>query len=260
LCTDSRVLDVVRRCDDSGLSVDVVPRLFELVGPRYASTSIGAVPLISVRGRRRGHAESALKRAIDILGSSGVLILTSPLLAVGVALVWLNDRGPILYRQQRIGRGGKPFTILKLRTMVRDADAVGQRRLAALGNAASIDQTVAALKPRDDPRITRVGRWLRRSSIDELPQLLNVLRGDMSLVGPRPLRDFELEALDGWERTRLVDRPGITGLWQISGRSTVSWEERMLMDYSYVRHWSLVDDIGILAKTLAAVIGGRGAT
>jgi undecaprenyl-phosphate galactose phosphotransferase len=144
--------------------------------------------------------------------------------------------------------------------MRRDADKLDCGTIQRLlDGEASIGEAVASIKETDDPRITRVGRFMRKTSLDELPQLLNVLRGDMSLVGPRPLRAFEVESLSDWELTRQLERPGITGLWQVSGRSATSWDERMQLDYSYVRHWTLAEDVEILARTLPSVLSRDGA-
>jgi exopolysaccharide biosynthesis polyprenyl glycosylphosphotransferase len=256
--SDRRLSEILRRCDALGVEVDVVPRLFDLVGARSSSHAIGTLPLVHIRGRRRPPVEMFAKRAIDVVGASAVLAITSPLFALAALLVKLQDGGPVLYRQERVGRGGLPFSILKFRTMVVDADELGRERTVALGDV-PVDQIVAALKQRSDTRITPIGGVLRRTSLDELPQLINVLRGDMSLVGPRPLRRFEVDALLELDRSRLIDRPGITGLWQISGRSDLPWEERMRLDYAYTRHWSLAHDLEILARTPSAVLRKQGA-
>jgi exopolysaccharide biosynthesis polyprenyl glycosylphosphotransferase len=256
--SDRRLAEILRRCDALGVEVDVVPRLFDLVGARSSSHAIGTLPLIHIRGRRRPRFEMFAKRTIDIVGAATVLAITSPMFALAALLVKLHDGGPVLYRQVRVGRERRPFSILKFRTMVVNADELGRERIEALGDV-TVDEIVAALKPPCDPRVTPIGGALRRTSLDELPQLINVLRGDMSLVGPRPLRQFEVDALEELDRSRLIDRPGITGLWQISGRSDLPWDERMRLDYAYTRHWSLAHDLEILARTPSAVLRKQGA-
>jgi exopolysaccharide biosynthesis polyprenyl glycosylphosphotransferase len=257
---DAAVLRVLRKCDPFGIPVDVLPRFFELIGHQARRYRIGATPMLTIRG----HAECALqrqvKRCFDVAAATTILVLTAFPCLIIAALIRRNDHGPVLFRQRRIGKDGQPFDVLKFRTMVSDADRIGDERIARVGGVnMTVADAVTMLKPQDDPRVTRFGRVLRASSLDELPQLVNVLKGDMSLVGPRPLRDFEVDSLAGWERDRLTVRPGMTGLWQVSGRSAVDWEERISMDYLYVRHWSLVGDMRILCDTVPALLGRRGA-
>jgi exopolysaccharide biosynthesis polyprenyl glycosylphosphotransferase len=258
--TDTDLLEVVRRCDNFGVPVDVVPRFFELIGHEPAAYRIGGMPMVTIRGRRSSVMQEVLKRLFDLAVSLSVLALALvPLVVIAVA-VKLGDRGPTLFRQRRIGRYGRSFSVFKFRTMVIEADAIGERRIAALQQGEmSVADAVQALKPEDDPRVTRVGRLLRATSLDELPQLFNVVRGEMSLVGPRPLRDFEVAALVDWQRDRQQLKPGLTGLWQTSGRSAVEWEERLHLDYLYVRHWSLAGDLRILYHTVPVLFGRRGA-
>jgi exopolysaccharide biosynthesis polyprenyl glycosylphosphotransferase len=258
LSSDGQILRVLRECDSQCVDVAVVPRLFDLLGPSPQVDSIGGLGLLTVRSKRRGFASCTAKRALDIVVSTTMLILTAPIMA-GVALaIRLDDGMPTLFRQTRIGRGGRPFEIVKFRTMTQGADQEQASELIADGPDA-IAAVSEAMKHEFDSWITPVGRFLRRTSLDELPQLWNVLKGDMSLVGPRPLREYEVEALTDWEITRQEVRPGITGLWQILGRSEVRWNERMQLDYSYVRHWTFLNDLAILARTAAVVITRRGA-
>jgi lipopolysaccharide/colanic/teichoic acid biosynthesis glycosyltransferase len=193
------------------------------------------------------------KRTLDILGSSVGLVLATPFLLVAALVIKLTSRGPIIFKQQRAGLGGKPFTIYKLRTMIIDAEA------KKLELKAQNEQDGPAFKIRDDPRVTRVGRLLRKTSIDELPQLWNVLRGDMTLVGPRPLPVSESEACEGWQRRRLDVTPGLTCIWQVKGRSRVSFAEWVRMDVAYIRRRTLFNDLRILAQTIPAVLLRRGA-
>jgi exopolysaccharide biosynthesis polyprenyl glycosylphosphotransferase len=194
------------------------------------------------------------KRVIDVVASSVALILCLPLILVISLLIVIDSRGPILFRQERIGKGGKRFTVLKFRSMRPDAEA---RIVEVAGNNEVKDGPI--FKWRQDPRITRVGRFLRRSSLDELPQFWNVLVGDMSLVGPRPPLEREVRVYETWHLGRLAVIPGMTGLWQVSGRSNLTFNEMVSLDLRYVQEWSLWMDIVLILKTPFAVFGGRGA-
>jgi exopolysaccharide biosynthesis polyprenyl glycosylphosphotransferase len=194
-----------------------------------------------------------LKAVIDRLGSFLLLFLIAPVLLAVALAIKIESSGPVLFRQQRVGKAGGPFWMLKFRSMVVDAE----RQRAELDG---VNEAGGPLfKIRRDPRVTRVGAFLRRYSLDELPQLINVLRGDMSLVGPRPPLPMEVERYGFDARRRLLVRPGLTGLWQVSGRSDLSWEETVQLDLRYVENWSLTMDAVIFWKTAGAVIGGRGA-
>jgi exopolysaccharide production protein ExoY len=197
------------------------------------------------------------KRAFDFVASALGLLFVAPLLATLMLLVWLQDGGPALYGQVRIGVGGRKFRCLKLRSMMVDADAALERHLATDPEAAR--EWAETRKLRNDPRITRLGRFLRRSSLDELPQLFNVLRGEMSLVGPRPVVADELERYGLARLHYLRSRPGITGLWQISGRSDTTYERRIELDREYSLRWSLLGDFQILVRTLPAILSQKGA-
>lgn len=258
--SDEELIRVLRDCDASGVHVDIVPRLFEFVGMESRVSAIGHLPVLQVGARRSGRLGTKAKRGFDVtVAVLALLCLLPVLIAVGVAVA-LDSGRPILYRQQRVGRRGKRFSILKFRTMIPDADAHAAELISGLSSGKmTVQDTVSLLKREDDPRITRIGRFLRRTSLDELPQLWNVVRGDMSLVGPRPLRPFEVEQLHAWQLVRQDVRPGITGLWQILGRSHLLWDERMQLDYTYVRHWSPLSDIKILGETIPAVFRRAGA-
>ena len=193
------------------------------------------------------------KRLIDLVLAVAALLTIWPLLAALCLAVRISSAGPALFRQERIGRGMQPFTMLKLRTMVDGAD----RLVAGLLDKTGTDQRF--YKFHDDPRITRAGRWLRRWSLDELPQLWNVVRGDMSLVGPRPGLASEVEAYASWQLARLTVRPGLTGAWQVSGRSEVGFDDCVRMDLAYIQNWSIRGDLIILAKTIPAVLRRKGA-
>lgn len=194
-----------------------------------------------------------MKGLVDRSAAAVALTLLMPLLAAIAVAVRVDSRGPVLFRQTRVGQGGREFGVWKFRTMVVDADAL-------LGGLAARNETDGLMfKMREDPRVTRVGRLLRKWSLDELPQLVNVLLGQMSLVGPRPPLPSEVARYDGDVARRLLVKPGMTGLWQVSGRSDLSWEDGIRLDLYYVENWSLAADLTILWKTFGAVVNGRGA-
>lgn len=264
---DQEVLSVLRECDRYGVPVDVVPRLFELLGEDPQAHSIGGLAMVGVRGQRRSVWQRGVKRAIDATVAGLGIIIASPALAVIAIAIKLDDGGPILFRQQRVGRDGRLFDVLKFRTMstLKESNGAGgiavkaDDEAAAIEGADAVEQFVEEVKREGEARTTRVGRILRKASLDELPQLWNVLWGEMSLVGPRPLRPFEVASLDAWQLSRQQMRPGITGLWQVLGRSEVPWGERMQLDYTYVRHWSNLGDLKIILRTIPAVLARKGA-
>jgi len=249
------LLRCIRVCWDNQVAIDIVPRLFEFLDGARSLDQIGGLPMLSIMVPRLSQSARALKRGSDILLSGVGLLLISPLL-LGVAIaIKLDSRGPVFFRQSRVGRGGKQFKIFKFRSMHADAEA-RKAELSELNEA----RDGVMFKIREDPRITRIGRVLRRSSIDELPQLINVLIGQMSLVGPRPLIPEEIAAFDeGWHRRRLDLRPGITGPWQIYGRSEIPFQDMLRFDYQYVAGWSLARDFEILLSTVPVAVSGRGA-
>jgi exopolysaccharide biosynthesis polyprenyl glycosylphosphotransferase len=250
-----QLLSCIRACRDHRVAVDVVPRLFELLDGAQSLNQVGGLPLLSIGAPPLTKASRIAKRGLDILISTTILVVLSPvLLAIAVAIK-LNSGGPVLFRQVRAGRGETEFMLVKFRSMYRDAE---QRKKQYEEENEAKDGVMFKIKR--DPRITRVGRFLRRSSLDELPQLLNVLRGEMSLVGPRPLILSESKhAAQTWHARRLDLRPGITGLWQVSGRSDLPFQEMVRFDYQYVSGWSLARDVEILLATIPVVISGRGA-
>ncbi|MGE3795667.1 MAG: sugar transferase [Dehalococcoidia bacterium] len=260
LRSDAEILEVLRDCDEFGVSLDVVPRLFDLMGPRPMARSLGGLALVGVQGPGLSRPPLVVKRMLDVVGSIALLAILSPFLLVIAAVVKLGDGGPVFFGQVRVGQGGRLFRCLKFRTMCVDAEKMEPDYAGMDRDELDIRRVVRELKTDSDPRITRVGRFLRATSLDELPQLINVVRGEMSLVGPRPLRPFEVQTLRGWQLVRQTVPPGITGLWQTLGRSNVDWDERMQMDYDYVRHWSLVNDVRILLQTVRVVIARKGAT
>jgi exopolysaccharide biosynthesis polyprenyl glycosylphosphotransferase len=212
-----------------------------------------SVPLFTLRPPVFEGIDYALKRSFDLVVSLVTLVLLSPLLLVIAIAVKLSSRGPVIYRSVRPGIAGRPFACFKFRTMREKADQI-QDDLESLN-----EKTGALFKIRQDPRLTHVGRFLRRYSLDELPQLWNVVRGEMSLVGPRPLpmRDFEL--LEEWHKKRYLVLPGITGLWQVSGRAELDFDDLVRLDFLYLERWSIMLDLSILLRTIPAVLGKRGA-
>jgi exopolysaccharide biosynthesis polyprenyl glycosylphosphotransferase len=241
--------------EGSGINLLVAPALTDIAGPRINIRPVSGLPLLQIAEPEFTGAGRVLKRVMDVLGSLALLVVLSPVLLAVATAVRAHDGGPVLFRQTRIGRGGQPFTILKFRTMAIDAED----RLAALHAQNDHGDGGVLFKLRDDPRITSVGRHLRRFSLDELPQLLNVLRGQMSLVGPRPPLPSEVERYEQHVHRRLLVKPGMTGLWQVSGRSDLDWSETVRLDLYYVENWAVSLDIEILWKTLRAVIHGSGA-
>jgi len=226
--------------------------IVDRVAPHRLSASMYAgIPVIAVNPGRGSRLASTAKAGIDRVAGAALLAVVSPLLLLVALAVRLDSPGPAFFRQQRVGMGGRPFVMYKLRTM-QVAAPVPQQLPRTAGNE-------VLFKMREDPRVTRVGRWLRRSSLDELPQLINVVRGEMSLVGPRPALFAETTKYDdlAWRRTAV--KPGITGLWQVSGRSDLSWEESIALDTHYVDNWRLCDDFGIAIRTFRAVFGKKGA-
>ncbi len=248
-----RIARIIAEAGRAGVRVRVVPDLLQLSLNRVHIDQVAGIPLLSVRESTLTGWNRALKRAIDILVSGLGLIALSPLLALIALAIRLDSPGPVLFRQTRIGRNGKPFTIYKFRSMVVNAEEM-QDQLRKLNEADG-----PLFKIKDDPRRTRVGRFLRRTSLDELPQLYNVLRGDMSLVGPRPALPEEVAQYQEWHKKRLEVSPGITGLWQVSGRSKLSFDEMVLLDIYYVENWSPALDLRILLKTIPLVLLGDGA-
>jgi len=239
---------------DPGQQLVVAPQLIGVAGSRIHTRPVAGLPLIHVETPSYDGAKRVAKRALDVVGSGLLLLAFSPLFVVTALLIKLASPGPVFYRQERIGLSGEPFGILKFRSMVTDAD----KHLAALLEAQGTDG-VPLFKPDNDPRITPIGRFLRRYSIDELPQLFNVLLGDMSLVGPRPQVDGEVRLYDDKASRRLVVKPGMSGLWQVSGRSNLSWDDSIRLDLYYVENWSITSDLVILLRTLRAVLAHDGA-
>ena len=244
-------LDFIREAKRIGARVSLLPRVLEVVGTSIEVDDVHGLTLLGVRHFGLSRSSALIKRSFDLAGAAFGLLVTAPLLAATALLVRLDSPGPVFYRQTRIGRRGKPFVMWKFRTMVDGADAM-KASLRDLNEADGLFKIAA------DPRITRVGRILRRYSLDELPQLINVLRGEMSLVGPRPLVPDDDDRITGLDRRRLQLTPGMTGRWQILGSARVPLPEMVKLDYLYVTGWSLWSDVKILLRTVPYVLARRG--
>jgi exopolysaccharide biosynthesis polyprenyl glycosylphosphotransferase len=245
-------MDAIREAQATGLRVSLMPGVLEAVGSAVQFDELPGLTLLGVRRFGLSRSSAAMKRAFDIVGASAALLILLPVLLVIAVAVATTSRGPVFFTQTRVGRGGRHFRIVKFRTMIDGADAM-RDELAARNEAVG-----GLFKIADDPRMTRVGRWLRRRSLDEVPQFWNVVRGEMSLVGPRPLVVLEDEQVVGRDRHRLTLTPGVTGPWQIAGSARVPLAEMVRMDYMYVASWSLWNDVKICLRTLRHMAGARG--
>jgi exopolysaccharide biosynthesis polyprenyl glycosylphosphotransferase len=239
--------------EGAGVELLVAPAFTDVAGPRIHVRPVSGLPLLQIAAPRFTGGRWLLKRSIDLAVTVLLLVALAPLLVAVAVLVRLTSRGPVLFRQERIGRGGKPFRLYKFRSMCVDAEQLREELLE------ENEADGVLFKLRHDPRVTRIGRGLRRYSLDELPQLVNVLRGQMSLVGPRPPLPSEVEQYEQHVHRRLLVTPGITGLWQVSGRSELSWTESVRLDLYYVENWSVAFDAEIAWKTVFAVLRGSGA-
>jgi exopolysaccharide biosynthesis polyprenyl glycosylphosphotransferase len=248
----AELLDLVRTLKAVGIRVSVVPRLLQVIGSSVEFDDLHGVTLMGVRRFDLSRSSELVKRSFDIAGATVGLLAISPLMIAIAIAIKLDSKGPILFRQQRVGRGEQRFGVFKFRTMVPDAEQL-KHTLAELNEAQE-----GLFKIAKDPRVTRVGELLRKTSLDELPQLFNVLRGEMSLVGPRPLILDEDQQIEGWHRRRLALHPGMTGHWQILGPASVSLREMVAIDYLYVANWSLWTDVKILLRTVPYVLCRRG--
>ncbi len=250
---DGPVLELLEVCRRRGLPVRLAPTTAELLSHSVQAVPAPGLPLFDLRPPVLGGAAFLAKRAFDIVVASVIGVLVAPVLLAAAIAIRLDDRGPVIHRSRRVGVEEQEFDCLKLRTM----------RMGAEGEQDALEEANEAdgalFKIREDPRVTRVGRLLRRLSIDELPQLWNVLRGEMSLVGPRPLPRRDFERLDDLHRKRYLVLPGVTGLWQVSGRSELSFDELVRLDFYYIETWSIWLDLTIMARTIPVILGRRGA-
>jgi exopolysaccharide biosynthesis polyprenyl glycosylphosphotransferase len=245
------LLYIIRELKSQGVKVSVLPEASRMAGSSVEQDYLNGLTLLGVKRFEIGKSSQLIKRAIDLVVSSAALVVLAPVLAVTALAIKLDSRGPVLFRQVRAGRRGEPFEMLKFRSMVDGADGL-KDELRHLNEAEGI------FKIANDPRITRVGRLLRRVHLDEVPQLINVLRGEMSLVGPRPLPLDEDRAIRGWYRDRLEVPPGITGYWQVLGSSRIPLEEMVKLDYLYIANWSIWSDLKLMLRTVPVVVNRRG--
>jgi len=250
----AEIQEVIRACERFGIPFALPANRFRVARaePRDRAALLdGYVHYVSVRNKPL---QLAMKRAFDILAASGALVLLAPLMIAVAVAIKLTSNGPVLFRQVRVGRYGRTFHMLKFRSMVVNAEALKARLLA------KNEQSGPVFKMQLDPRVTAIGRFIRKYSIDELPQFINVLRGEMTIVGPRPPIPSEVAQYEAWQRRRLSVRPGITCVWQVSGRNTIGFERWMYLDMQYIDNWSLLEDFQLIFKTVPVVLLGRGAS
>jgi len=247
-----RLLEVLRACKNGAVKVSLLPATFSALGPSVEIDDLQGVTVLGINPPVLSRSSRYAKRGLDLIGAGLLAILAAPVTLVIAVAIKLDSPGPVFFRQERIGKEGRRFKLLKLRTMVANAEAMREQLLTH-------SKDPGWLHLEHDPRITRVGRFLRLASLDELPQLWNVLRGDMSLVGPRPLVVEEDKMVEAWARGRLDLTPGITGLWQVLGRTSIPFEEMVKLDYLYVTNWSLWGDVRLILRTLPAVVKRDGA-
>jgi exopolysaccharide biosynthesis polyprenyl glycosylphosphotransferase len=251
-----RTLELIRSMKDMDIQIDIVPRLFELVGPNFDMHSVEGIPLLGLPPPRLSRSSKLLKRTFDLALTIPGLVALAPVFALIALLIKRDSAGPVFFRQVRMGCNGRTFRIWKFRTMTVDADE-RKPEVAHLNQHLLNGGDPRMFKIPDDPRVTRFGRWLRRYSLDELPQLFNVLRGEMSLVGPRPLILDEDRHVLEWARQRLNLKPGCTGPWQVQGRSGIPFEEMVKLDYLYVTSWSVFRDLKLIARTPPIMFGAN---
>jgi exopolysaccharide biosynthesis polyprenyl glycosylphosphotransferase len=248
----NRVLEVIRAAGLKNVHLSIIPRYFEIMASNAGIVDVEGIPVVEVPAARLSRLELAIKRSFDLALTIPGLLLLSPLFLLIALAIKLDSRGPVFFRQPRTGRNGRIFRIFKFRTMVDGAEQLRGDLLAANESSGPL------FKIRADPRVTRVGGWLRKLTLDELPQLLNVLKGEMSLVGPRPFPVYEDEKINGWARRRLDLTPGMTGVWQVLGRNDIPFEEMVKLDYLYANNWSLSWDVKLLLRTVPIVLTRRG--
>jgi exopolysaccharide biosynthesis polyprenyl glycosylphosphotransferase len=246
--------NILHVCQDFGVIVRFPDALFDLVHTSATTEAFRGTMITTFFPRTSDEVSLAVKRSIDMVVSAVLLLVLSPLFLVVAILIRVTSPGPVFFTKRMLGQNRRPFTIVKFRTMIPGADKMMDQL------ASRNEETGAGFKIRNDPRVTRIGRFLRRTSIDELPQLWNVLRGEMSLVGPRPLCQWEYDRIaDVWVKRRFSVKPGLTGLWQVSGRSKIPFDGRIRLDLEYIDNWNLLLDCRLLLRTIPAVLTGRGA-
>jgi len=250
----------IRSLCDADVQIDIVPRLFDVVGPNATHHSIEALPLVGLPPVRPSRSSRAVKRMMDVVGAAALLLVAAPMFAVIAVLIRRDSEGPVLFRQVRLGLNMRSFTALKFRTMRVDVDEGIHRDYIRQTMSASANVGANGIYKLDRHEVTKVGRWLRRTSLDELPQLINVLRGDMSLVGPRPCIPYEIELFRDYHFERFLVPAGLTGLWQVAARANASFGEALDMDVAYARGWTLGLDLRLLCRTPLEILRQRGTT
>ncbi len=248
-----KIMSIMAQCQRQNIRVRIVPDLFQITLSQMHVEEIAGVPMIGIKETGISGLNQFIKRSLDVIFSVVALIATTPLMGLIALMIKMESPGDIFFRQERVGKNGQRFELYKFRSMIDGADAM-KKDLAALNEADG-----PLFKIKEDPRVTRLGKWLRRSSLDELPQFYNILRGDMSLVGPRPPVPNEVEQYKEWHKRRLEVSPGLTGLWQVSGRSGLTFDEMALLDIYYIENWSLGLDAKIIIQTVPRVLFGQGA-
>jgi exopolysaccharide biosynthesis polyprenyl glycosylphosphotransferase len=248
---ESELLGFVHHCRELSVKVSVLPKLFSAMGPSVEVDDVEGVTVLGINPPVLPRYARLTKRALDLVAATAVLVLVAPAMALLALAIKLDSKGPVLFRQRRIGKDGRPFELVKFRTMVADAERQTEELMSQ-----STEQGWLHLER--DPRVTRVGRLLRHASVDELPQFWNILKGEMSLVGPRPLIESEDQQIGGWARSRLELTPGLTGLWQVLGRTNIPFDEMVKLDYVYVTNWSLWTDLRLVMRTLPVLVTQRG--
>ncbi len=254
--SSEQLLDLASSCNKMGVECSIVPRLFEVITDEIKVSEIGGIPLIRLRDKKMSAYRRSLKLVEDYVLGTLVLLIVWPLLLATALAIKLDSRGPVFFRHRRVGKDGRCFDCLKFRSMV---DGASSMQAELVDGDDDAEHGWLCWKDRDDPRITRVGKWIRKFSIDELPQIFNVLSGEMSLVGPRPHIKEEVQSYKDWHKQRLNVKPGITGLWQVSGRSDLPFDEMIKLDLYYIETWSLWADFKIIMRTFSAIFSSDGA-
>jgi exopolysaccharide biosynthesis polyprenyl glycosylphosphotransferase len=260
----SELLTLIDKCKATQLPVTLTSELLDVVSQCSPLGKIDGIPAITIQPNKFSEVSQVIKRASDIILAYMGLLLTAPFLALAGILIKVTSPGPIFFRQVRVGKSGRSFTMYKLRTMIDGQDDSIHRQyledfISTNKTAGENQEGEKQFKLENDPRVTKVGKILRRLSLDEIPQLINVIRGDMSLVGPRPPLPYEVEMYQDWHTKRLQVKPGITGLWQVTARSAVGFDDMVMLDLYYIEHWSLLLDFQLLLKTIPAAVTGKGA-
>lgn len=249
----AKILDIITGAESKPIEFKIVPGILEIMASRVDTDEIGGIPLVSISMVQWHGFKAIIKRAFDLVVAGAVITILSPVLLITAMLIKFDSRGPIVFSQPRVGRNGQLFNAYKFRSMVPDAE----NKLREIEHLSDTEGHIFKMK--NDPRVTRIGRFIRRFSIDELPQLFNVIKGEMSLVGPRPPLPREVNKYNSWEKKRLRIAPGLTGLWQVSGRSQLPFSDMVRLDIYYIENWSLWLDFKIIFKTIPVVFFGSGA-